>query len=159
MSNEDWYRRALGGQQQAPTAPQAYAPPAQVPPGYQVPQGYRLVPDQQPDEIVRLIRAHLDRSGFAEVKLTALEHSERPARGDVTHPFVRHVVRMGRAAYSLDLRAWRRVSPDGPLIGAARGPGSVRYVEAVQAPRWIRYYYEYTRPDASHELRTSLVEL
>ena len=63
-------------------------------------------------------------------------------------------------AYSLDLRHWRRASPTGPLIGAARpGPGGVRYVEAVQTPDWIRFYYEWTRPDGSHELRTSLVEL
>ena len=64
------------------------------------------------------------------------------------------------AAYSFDLRRWRRVSPAGPLIGAARpGPGSVRYVEAVQGTGWVRYYYEWTRPDGAHELRTSLVDL
>jgi hypothetical protein len=60
-------------------------------------------------------------------------------------------------AYSLDLRHWRRVSHDGPAIGPNGGPGSVRYVEAVQARDWIRYYYEWTRPDGAHELRTSLV--
>jgi hypothetical protein len=62
------------------------------------------------------------------------------------------------AAYSLDLRQWHRVSRDGPVIGPNGGPGSVRYVEAVQTPGWIRYYYEWTRPDGSHELRTSLME-
>lgn len=47
MSAEDWYRRALGGRQAVPAAPQAYVPPQQVPQGYQAPAGYRLVPDQQ----------------------------------------------------------------------------------------------------------------
>jgi hypothetical protein len=61
------------------------------------------------------------------------------------------------AATSTDLRTWHRLSPDGPIVGAAQGPGSVRYLEAVQGPDWVRYYYEYTRPDGSHELRTSLV--
>lgn len=62
------------------------------------------------------------------------------------------------AAYSFDLRHWRRVSEAGPVVGAARpGPGGVRYVEAVQGPGWVRYYYEWTRPDGAHELRTSLV--
>lgn len=63
------------------------------------------------------------------------------------------------AAYSFDLRRWQRASTAGPIVGAARpGSGSVRYVEAVQGPGWVRYYYEWTRPDGAHELRTSLVE-
>jgi len=62
-------------------------------------------------------------------------------------------------AYSLDLHHWERLSITGPAIGPNGGPGSVRYVEAVQGPDWVRYYYEYTRPDGSHELRTSRVAL
>lgn len=61
-------------------------------------------------------------------------------------------------ATSADLRHWRRLSADGPAIGAAQpGPGGVRYVEAVQGPGWIRFYYEWTRPDGAHELRSSVV--
>lgn len=63
------------------------------------------------------------------------------------------------AAYSLDLHHWWRISHAGPVIGPNGGPGSVRYVEAVQGPGWVRYYYEYTRPDGSHELRTSRLTL
>ncbi len=58
---------------------------------------------------------------------------------------------------SLDLRRWERLSITGPAIGPNGGPGSVRYVEAVQGADWVRYYYEWTRPDGSHELRTSRV--
>lgn len=61
-------------------------------------------------------------------------------------------------AYSFDLRTWHRASIAGPAIGARQGPGSVRYVEAVQTAGWTRYFYEYTRPDGSHDLRTCLVE-
>ncbi|MBW3634324.1 MAG: hypothetical protein KY456_14980, partial [Chloroflexi bacterium] len=62
------------------------------------------------------------------------------------------------AAISNDLRRWHRVSLDGPIMGSPSvGPGSVRYVEAIQSSGWIRYYYEYTRQDGAHELRTSLV--
>ena len=57
-------------------------------------------------------------------------------------------------AVSEDLRTWRRTIEDGPAIGPNGGPGSVRYAEAVQGPDWVRFYYEYTRPDGSHELRT-----
>lgn len=57
-------------------------------------------------------------------------------------------------AVSGDLRSWHRVSTDGPAVGPNGGPGSVRYAEAVQGPDWVRFYYEFTRPDGSHELRT-----
>jgi hypothetical protein len=62
-------------------------------------------------------------------------------------------------AVSNDLRSWQRLSVDGPVVGSAgpNEPGAVRYAEAVQGPDWIRFYYEYTRPDGSHELRTVLV--
>ncbi|MEJ7840047.1 MAG: hypothetical protein WKF81_14630 [Thermomicrobiales bacterium] len=62
------------------------------------------------------------------------------------------------AATSTDLRNWTRASTDGPIVGPNGGPGSVRYAEAVQAAGWTRFYYEYTRPDGSHELRTVLVD-
>lgn len=61
-------------------------------------------------------------------------------------------------AVSGDLRSWRRVSTDGPIVGPNGGPGSVRYAEAVQGPDWVRFYYEFTRQDGSHELRTVRVD-
>lgn len=61
-------------------------------------------------------------------------------------------------AVSGDLHSWRRVSVDGPAVGPNGGPGSVRYAEAVQGPGWVRFYYEYTRDDGSHELRTVRVD-
>jgi hypothetical protein len=62
-------------------------------------------------------------------------------------------------ALSTDLVHWRRMSVLGPAIGAARpGPGSVRYVEAVNGPGWTRFFFELTRADGSHELRTARVE-
>jgi hypothetical protein len=61
-------------------------------------------------------------------------------------------------AVSGDLRSWHRVSTDGPSAGPNGGPGSVRYAEAVQGPDWVRFYYEYTRQDGSHELRTVRVD-
>ncbi len=59
---------------------------------------------------------------------------------------------------SEDLRTWRRTIEDGPAVGPNGGPGSVRYAEAVQGPDWVRFYYEYTRRDGSHELRTIRVD-
>jgi hypothetical protein len=61
-------------------------------------------------------------------------------------------------AVSSDLRTWRRVSVEGPAVGPDGGPGSVRYAETVQGEEWIRFYYEFTRPDGSHELRTVRID-
>lgn len=60
-------------------------------------------------------------------------------------------------AVSANLRTWTRLSVDGPAVGPNGGPGSVRYAEAVQATDWTRFYYEYTRDDGAHELRTIVV--
>ena len=53
-------------------------------------------------------------------------------------------------ARSTDLRTWERVSVDGPAVGAASGPGGVRYVSATDAGD---IFWEHTRADGSHELR------
>jgi hypothetical protein len=60
-------------------------------------------------------------------------------------------------AFSDDLVRWRKADANGPLIGTASGPGGVRYVDMLEmADGSLRAYYEWTRPDGSHELRTAL---
>ena len=51
----------------------------------------RLVPDQRPDDVFELLRAHLDREGFADVELTRLASAE-PASTPVDDPFVVRVL-------------------------------------------------------------------
>ena len=55
-------------------------------------------------------------------------------------------------AMSADGRSFRRVGTDRPWC--AEG---VRYVSAVVVDEGLRLYYEFTRPDGSHDLRTTLV--
>ncbi len=62
-------------------------------------------------------------------------------------------------AVSPDLRRWERVSPAAPALVSPHGSGSLRYIDAVQLPDRIHYYYEYARPDGSHELRLSVVRV
>jgi hypothetical protein len=58
-------------------------------------------------------------------------------------------------AFSDDLVHWRKGAANGPVIGTPSGPGGVRYVEAVDMPDGsTRFFFEYTRPDGSHDLRT-----
>ena len=60
-------------------------------------------------------------------------------------------------AFSFDLRTFQRLSLNGPALVSPHGTHSLRYCEAVPVDdRWL-VYYEYTRPDGSHELRVSEV--
>jgi acetylornithine deacetylase/succinyl-diaminopimelate desuccinylase-like protein len=49
---------------------------------------FRLVPDQDPDEILQLLRDHLAAKGFTDVVVTEVESSLFPARTDPSDPFV-----------------------------------------------------------------------
>ena len=52
---------------------------------------FRLVPDQQPDELLELLRSHLDRRGFSDVVITVLAKAD-PAATPPDDPFVARVV-------------------------------------------------------------------
>ena len=58
-----------------------------------------------------------------------------------------------------DLRTFYRLSDAGPLLVSPHGSGSLRYADAVTFDDAILFYYEYCRPDGSHELRLSRVKL
>jgi len=54
-------------------------------------------------------------------------------------------------ATSTDLRRWLRIG-DRPGVGAAGGPGTVRYVESVVHRGRTLFFFERTRADGAHEL-------
>jgi acetylornithine deacetylase/succinyl-diaminopimelate desuccinylase-like protein len=57
---------------------------------------FRLVPDQEPERILELLRAHLDREGFPDVEVTPLVLA-KPATTSLDDPFVRRVVAVAEA--------------------------------------------------------------
>jgi acetylornithine deacetylase/succinyl-diaminopimelate desuccinylase-like protein len=59
---------------------------------------FRLVPDQDPHDILEKLRAYLDAEGFADVEIV-VEGPEHPARTDPGDPLVGAVVRAARRAY------------------------------------------------------------
>lgn len=63
---------------------------------------FRLVPDQEPLEVVELLRRHLDRHGFDDVEVITLEAGEHPARSDLGAPWVRQAVEALRETYGLE---------------------------------------------------------
>ena len=49
---------------------------------------FRLVPDQDPKAIVPLVRAHLDRTGFADIEIIVHDDVVRPVRAPAGHWFI-----------------------------------------------------------------------
>jgi acetylornithine deacetylase/succinyl-diaminopimelate desuccinylase-like protein len=57
---------------------------------------FRLVPDQHPEAILELLRAHLEREGFGDIEVTPLVLA-KPATTSLDDPFVRRVVAVAEA--------------------------------------------------------------
>ena len=74
---------------------------------------FRLVPDQTPEKILELLRAHLDRNGFEDIKVTALGGG-RPSKTDVGHPFVRLVVDSAKDVYGAPMQITPITGGSGP---------------------------------------------
>jgi acetylornithine deacetylase/succinyl-diaminopimelate desuccinylase-like protein len=74
---------------------------------------FRLVPDQQPDEILELLKKHLNRRGFTDIEVEQVGDSESPARTSPNHPFVQTaLLSMEHATRQPPL-----VVPLGPTVG------------------------------------------
>jgi acetylornithine deacetylase/succinyl-diaminopimelate desuccinylase-like protein len=76
---------------------------------------FRLVPDQDPQRIVALLRAHLDRHGFDDIELIVHDANVKPVRSATDHWFVQDVkealeAHFGRSAI---------VQPSSPASGTA----------------------------------------
>ncbi len=65
---------------------------------------FRLVPDQTPEAMRHLLRAHLDRRGFTDVEIVVLG-GHRPGKTPVDHPFVQQA----RAV-------WETLVPGGAVV-------------------------------------------
>jgi acetylornithine deacetylase/succinyl-diaminopimelate desuccinylase-like protein len=59
---------------------------------------FRLVPDQDPAQILALLRAHLDAQGFGDVEVVATD-GEHPSAGDPAHPFVQAAAHVAERVY------------------------------------------------------------
>ncbi|MGQ9833001.1 MAG: M20/M25/M40 family metallo-hydrolase [Candidatus Villigracilaceae bacterium] len=75
---------------------------------------FRLVPDQRPDEVLQLLRAHLDSHGFADVHITYLG-GENPGRTDPDDPFIQLVVETARDVYGMPMQIVPMTGGSGPI--------------------------------------------
>jgi acetylornithine deacetylase/succinyl-diaminopimelate desuccinylase-like protein len=76
---------------------------------------FRLVPDQDPDEILRLLRAPLRAAGFGDVEVVEVEgEGERAARTDPDAPIALAVVETARELYGLEPLVLPNMAGTGP---------------------------------------------
>lgn len=60
-------------------------------------------------------------------------------------------------AITFDLMNYYHVTDKSPLLVSPHASGSLRYMDVIRLGSDIYYYYEYARPDGSHELRMNKV--
>lgn len=75
----------------------------------------RLVPDQEPRQIVELVKAHLLARGFDDIEVIALEFGERPARSDLASPWVKTALEACREVYGQEPVLWPNFAGSGPM--------------------------------------------
>lgn len=61
-------------------------------------------------------------------------------------------------AITFDLMNYYHVSEKSPILASPHASGSFRYMDVIRLGEYIYYYYEYARPDGSHELRMNKVK-
>lgn len=75
---------------------------------------FRLVPDQEPHDILAKLRSHLERHGFGDVRVTYIS-GERPARTPVNDPLVVVMREAVREAYGAEPIIVPAMAGTGPL--------------------------------------------
>lgn len=74
---------------------------------------FRLVPDQEPDDILKKLRAHLDAQGFSDVIITDLG-GDAPARTDPDDPFIQLVAKVAEEVYEMPMQLVPLIGGSGP---------------------------------------------
>ena len=75
---------------------------------------FRLVPDQDPHEVARNVRRHLDAGGFTDVEVAVLG-AEFPFRTDLSNPFVGLVGRSVEATTGRAVLVYPTSAGTGPM--------------------------------------------
>ena len=102
---------------------------------------FRLVPDQDPQDLVDKVRSHLDNQGFQDVEI-AWWHGEPAARTPLDHPWVATVAQAASAAYGNDTILAPSMAGSGPMylftqelgLPVSTGPGLNHPDNRIHAP-------------------------
>jgi acetylornithine deacetylase/succinyl-diaminopimelate desuccinylase-like protein len=75
---------------------------------------FRLVPDLTPEKVVTLLRAHLDRRGFADIDILA-GHGEPPSRWPTDSVAAKAAIEACRSAYQTEPVVYPLLAGSGPM--------------------------------------------
>jgi len=89
---------------------------------------FRLVPDQDPTDILKKLRAHLDAEGFTDVRITYTDYMF-PAKSEADHPFVRLAARAGEEVYGKPYQLIPMTGGSSPVYAFA-GPLGIPVIDA-----------------------------
>lgn len=103
---------------------------------------FRLVPNQDPNRVLALLRQHLQTHGFADVEAVALEEGEYPAQSNVDTPLMTALIRSARAVYANEPAVLPRTAGTGPMellcqrygIPVVGGAGTGYYNSRIHSP-------------------------
>jgi len=74
---------------------------------------FRLIPNQDPQEVLLLLRDHLNMEGYSDIEITFLG-GEAPARTDPDDPFLQMVVESAREVYGVPMMVQPMSGGSGP---------------------------------------------
>ena len=74
---------------------------------------FRLIPDQDPEDILKKLRAHLDAHGFTDIQITDLG-GDAPARTDPDDPFIQMVAETAREVFGVPMTLVPLTGGSGP---------------------------------------------
>jgi acetylornithine deacetylase/succinyl-diaminopimelate desuccinylase-like protein len=97
---------------------------------------FRLVPDQRPDEVLTLLRAHLEDEGFTDVDLTVLGSAE-PAGTSIDDPFVQQVARIAEDVTGKRASISPRIAATLPIVASLERHLGIPGLAAPDNPFYI----------------------
>jgi acetylornithine deacetylase/succinyl-diaminopimelate desuccinylase-like protein len=83
---------------------------------------FRLVPEQDPDEVLSELRRHLDSHGFQDIGVVLIS-GEKPVRTPLSSPFLKLVCRTAEEVYGRPPRLMPNMAGTGPMYHFVRDLG------------------------------------
>ncbi len=97
---------------------------------------FRLVPKQQPDEVLALLRKHLEREGFDDVEVVVFGTAE-PAGTPIEHPFVQRVARIAEEVTGERASITARIGGTLPIVASLQRHLGVPGLAAPDNPTYF----------------------
>ncbi len=85
---------------------------------------FRLVPDQDPLKIVKLLRQHLDAQGLSDIEIIELESHQNPARSDLNSSFVKTAVTVAEQVFGKEPILHPSSAASGPMYPFMQSVGA-----------------------------------